>query len=233
MAEREDLLVIGGTSGIGKAIAAAYVDRGADVVIAGRSAERSEAVAKELGGGARGIAVDVADPAGVAGQLEGVGSVSRLVLTAVGAGENSVASFDPAVAIELATAKLVGWPAVIAALGDRLSEDASVLMLGGNAMDKPFPGSLGLTSVNGGVSRLVVALAVELAPRRVNAIHPGIVVDTPAWKDAPADFLEEVRSGTPTGRHIETAEIAEAAIALLENRAITGQNLRVDGGSGL
>jgi NAD(P)-dependent dehydrogenase (short-subunit alcohol dehydrogenase family) len=233
MPERADLLVIGGTSGIGRAIAASYADRGSSVIIAGRSAERAEEVAGELGENVRGIAVDISEPDEIAAQLEDVGPVGRLVLTAVGAGENSIASFNPAVAAELATAKLVGWPAVIAALGDRLGDDSSVLMFGGNAMDKPFPGSLGLTSVNGGVAHMVVSLAVEMAPRRVNAIHPGIVVDTPAWAEASDEFLEEVRGGTPTGTLITTADIAAAAQLLLDHGAITGQNLRVDGGSGL
>ena len=233
MPEPANVLVIGGTSGIGRAIAASYVANGAVVTVAGRSADRSQQVAEALGDGCRGLAVDVSKPDQVADALAGVGKVSRLILTAVGAGENSIGAFDTAVATELATVKLVGYPAVIAALQDRFQGDTSILVLGGNAMDKPFPGSLSLTSVNGGVARMVVALAVELAPRRVNAIHPGVVVDTPSWKDAPSDFLASVKESTPTGEHVTTAEIADAAVALLENKAITGQNLRVDGGSGL
>lgn len=233
MSEQADLLVVGGTSGIGRAIAAAYVEGGHRVTIAGRSAERSAEVAAELGGGTRGIVADLGDPAGLKEQLADVGAVSRVVLTAAGRGENSIEAFDPEIAAELAGIKLVGYPAVLAVLGERLTEDCSVVMLGGNALDKPFPGSTGLTSVNGGVAHLVVTLAMELAPRRVNALHPGIVADTPAWQDAPESLLEEVRAGTPTGRLVNTSDVAAAAMALLENPSISGQNLRVDGGSGI
>jgi len=84
--------------------------------------------------------------------------------------------------------------------------------------------------VNGGISGLVRTLAVELAPIRVNALHPGIVGDSPAWKDKPPAVLENVLARTPTGRLATMDDIAGAAEFLLENRAVNGVNLEVDGG---
>ena len=75
--------------------------------------------------------------------------------------------------------KLVGYTAVVGALRDRLAEDGSVVLFGGRAKDRPYPGSTTVSTVNGGVSGMVRSLAVQLAPRRVNAIHPGIVGDSP------------------------------------------------------
>jgi NAD(P)-dependent dehydrogenase (short-subunit alcohol dehydrogenase family) len=71
---------------------------------------------------------------------------------------------------------------------------------------------------------------VELAPLRVNAIHPGVVGDSPAWSGKPPEVLERVRVRTPTGRLATMEDIAGAVIFLLENQAVNGVNLSVDGG---
>jgi NAD(P)-dependent dehydrogenase (short-subunit alcohol dehydrogenase family) len=75
----------------------------------------------------------------------------------------------------------------------------------------------------------VRTFATELAPIRVNALHPGIVGDSPAWVDAAA-MLESVKARTPTGRLVTMAEVTDAAVFLLENTAVNGVNLAVDGG---
>jgi NAD(P)-dependent dehydrogenase (short-subunit alcohol dehydrogenase family) len=76
---------------------------------------------------------------------------------------------------------------------------------------------------------MVRTLAIELAPIRVNALHPGIVGDSPMWRDDAA-MLERVRVRTPIGRSVTMAEIVDAAVFLLENGAMNGVNLDVDGG---
>ena len=65
----------------------------------------------------------------------------------------------------------------------RMHDDTSVLLFGGLAKEKPYPGSTTVTSVNGAVTTMVRTLAIELAPVRVNAIHPGIVGDSPTWAE--------------------------------------------------
>jgi NAD(P)-dependent dehydrogenase (short-subunit alcohol dehydrogenase family) len=76
---------------------------------------------------------------------------------------------------------------------------------------------------------MVRTFATELAPVRVNAIHPGIVVDSPAWENA-AEMLERTKARTPTGRLATMDDVADAALFLLENRAVNGVNLTVDAG---
>jgi NAD(P)-dependent dehydrogenase (short-subunit alcohol dehydrogenase family) len=120
---------------------------------------------------------------------------------------------------------------VIHSLVPRLADDASILFFGGRAKDRPYPGSTTVSTVNGGVMGLVNTLAVELAPIRVNALHPGIVGDTPAWEGKPPAVLEAVRVRTPIGRLVTAAEVTEASLFLLENGAINGVNLYVDGGT--
>ena len=167
-----DVVVIGGTSGIGHALAAAYCSRGARVTISGRDETKAAAVAAELGGEARSIAFDLAEPHSIADALRDTERVDRLALVAVDRDQNTVAEYDIDGAIRLVTLKLVGYSEVIHQLADRLTPDASILLFGGLAKDRPYPGSTTVTTVNGAVATLIRTLAIELAPVRVNAIHP-------------------------------------------------------------
>ena len=222
------VVIVGGTSGIGLALAHHYAARVADVVVTGRDLGRAEATAGPLGGSA--CCFDLADPLGIREALAGVGPVQRLVLAAIERDENSVRDYDVAGALRLVTLKLVGYTEVVHALTPVLTDDASILIFGGQALRRPYPGSTTVTTVNGGVTGLVNTLAVELAPVRVNAIHPGIVEDTPAWAGKPEAVLDAVRQRTPLGRLVTTEDIVDAAVFLLENRAVNGVNLEVDGG---
>jgi NAD(P)-dependent dehydrogenase (short-subunit alcohol dehydrogenase family) len=222
-------LIVGGTSGLGLVLAKRMAGDGENVVIAGRDAARAKAVASEFG--AAGIALDLNKPEGIADALADVGPVRRLVLTAILRDANSVRDFNVANALELVTLKLVGYTEVVHALADRLTDDASIVIFGGQAMSRPYPGSTTVTTVNGGVAAMVRTMAVELAPIRVNAIHPGVIGDSPAWEDKPAAVLDAMRSRTPIGRLVTMEEIADATIFLLENGGVNGVNLSVDGGT--
>jgi NAD(P)-dependent dehydrogenase (short-subunit alcohol dehydrogenase family) len=226
------VVVVGGTSGLGLRLAETYAARGRDVVITGRSAERCAEIAGGIDGtGAVSFcALDLAEPDAIGSALESVGPVSRLVLAAIERDQNSVAEYDIAKATRLVTLKLVGYTEVVHALHDRLADDASILLFGGQALRRPYPGSTTVTTVNGGVEGLVHTLATQLAPIRANAIHPGIVGDSPEWAAKPEAVLEAVRARTPLGRLVTMDEIADACMFLLENTAVNGVNLQVDGG---
>jgi NAD(P)-dependent dehydrogenase (short-subunit alcohol dehydrogenase family) len=219
------VLIVGGTGGIGREIAAHYHRGGHDVTITGRDPDRAGEIADELGVDA--LAFDLADPATVAGALSGIGTVSRLVLASVSRDHNPVRDYTIGDAVTLTTMKLVGYTATVSALADRLSPDSSVVLFGGRSKDRPYPGSTTVTTVNGGVSSLIRTLALELAPVRFNAIHPGIVGDSPFWRSKPLDAAIE---RTPTGRLVTIAEVVDATVFLLENRGINGVNLAIDGG---
>jgi NAD(P)-dependent dehydrogenase (short-subunit alcohol dehydrogenase family) len=83
--------------------------------------------------------------------------------------------------------------------------------------------------VNGAVRSMIKAMAVELAPVRFNAIHPGIIGDTPAWADKP-EKLAAVRAQTPGGRLATTEDVVDAVKFLFNNKGVNGVNLVVDGG---
>ena len=221
------VLVVGGTGGIGREVARRYHERGHDVTITGRNLERTSAVAAELGADVGALAFDLAEPETIAEAISGLGAVSRLVLSSIARDNNPIRDYTIADAINLTTMKLVGYTTTVNALIDRLSEDSSVVLFGGRAKDRPYPGSTTVTTVNGGVSSLIRTLAVELAPVRFNAIHPGIVGDSPFWENKP---LDAVIQRTPTGRLVTMAEVVDATEFLLENRGVNGVNLAIDGG---
>ena len=148
-------------------------------------------------------------------------------MTAIARDNNPIRDYSIDAAINLTTMKLVGYTATINTLLDRLSDDSAVVFFGGRAKDRPYPGSTTVTTVNGGVSALIRTLAIELAPIRFNAIHPGIVGDSPFWEGKPLDAVIE---RTPTKRLATMAEVVEATVFLLENRAMNGVDLYIDGG---
>jgi NAD(P)-dependent dehydrogenase (short-subunit alcohol dehydrogenase family) len=224
------VVVVGGTRGLGREVAQFYADQGREVVITGRDAASAGALAVEIGGSTRGLGLDLAEPHTIAERLADVGDVEHLVLAAIERDSNSVKEYDIASAMRLVTLKLVGYTEVIHALLPKLGDDSSILIFGGLARDRPYPGSTTVTTVNGGVTGLVRTLVIELAPRRVNALHPAIVGDSPQWKDMPEDRLNALVTRTPTGRLVTMAEVIDASRFLLENRAINGINLAVDGG---
>jgi NAD(P)-dependent dehydrogenase (short-subunit alcohol dehydrogenase family) len=230
VSDRRSLVVIGGTSGIGLRIAGRAVARGEDVVISGRDADNAQRIAKELGGTARGIGVDIAHPAAIAERLTGIDRVDHLVIAAIERDMNTAAEYDVPRATYLATLKLVGYTAVVHALLPRMSPDGAIVLFGGLAKDRPYPGSTTVSTVNGGVMGMVHTLAVELTPIRVNALHPGIVGDSPFWSAKPAEVLDVYRSRTPTGRLATMDDVADAAEFLLRNPSMNGHNLNVDGG---
>lgn len=220
-------LIVGGTGGLGREVARHYQQLGLPVIITGRDQGRTEAIASELGDGVTGIAFDLGDPASIAGALADVGQVHRLVLAAIARDNNPVKEYTLEGAINLTTMKLVGYTETIHTLLDRLSDDSSVVLFGGRAKDRPYPGSTTVTTVNGGVSSLIRTLAIELAPIRFNAIHPGIVGDSPFWENK---SLDHVLKRTPTGKLTTMADVVDATAFLLENPAVNGVNLYVDGG---
>jgi NAD(P)-dependent dehydrogenase (short-subunit alcohol dehydrogenase family) len=224
------VVVVGGTRGLGREVAEFYAGQGRDVVVTGRDAAGAEACAGEIGGSTRGVGLDLADPHAIAGAHAGVDNVEYLVLAAIERDANTVKDYDIDAALRLVTLKLVGYTEVVHTLVPHFGEGAAVLIFGGLARDRPYPGSTTVTTVNGGVTGLVRTLVIELAPTRVNALHPAIVGDSPQWRDMPSERFEALVQRTPTGRLVTMSEVVDASRFLLENQAINGINLPVDGG---
>lgn len=230
MTHNGSVVVIGGTSGIGRATAQHYADRGFEVVISSRDQGRADEVAAQIGGDTSGVALDLAEPERIGEQLSGLGPVRYLVVAAIDRDENTVRDYDVEAGTRLVTMKLVGYTEVVHALLPRLDDDGSIVLFGGLAKDRPYPGSTNVTTINGGVTALVRTMAVELAPMRVNAIHPAVVGDTPYWQNKPQEVLDALAERTPTGRLVETEHVVDGVQFLLENGSVNGISLSIDGG---
>jgi NAD(P)-dependent dehydrogenase (short-subunit alcohol dehydrogenase family) len=223
-------VVVGGTSGMGLEVARHRHEQGDEVVLTGRDPARAADVAASLGDSVRGIGVDLADPHTITGALGGIGRVDHLVLAAIDRDDNTVRDYAVDRALRLATIKLVAYTEVVHTVLPALHDDSAVVVFGGRAKDRPYPGSMTVSTVNGGVVGMVNAMVTELAPIRVNGLHPGIVGDSPFWAGKPPEVLEGYRSRTPTGRLATMADIVGAVDFLLLNRGINGVQLYVDGG---
>jgi NAD(P)-dependent dehydrogenase (short-subunit alcohol dehydrogenase family) len=231
MTERT-IVIVGGTSGIGLELARDVIDRGDRVVITGRDEDRTAAVAGSLGDRAASLALDISEPETIAGQLAPLGDVHGLVLAAIERDANTVRDYDIARARRLVTLKLIGYTEVVHALLDRLAPERStgIVLFGGRAKDAPYPGSTTVSTINGGVEGLVRTLALELAPIRVNGIHPGIIGDSPFWAAKPPAVLDGYTSRTPGGELATMGDIVDATQFLLRNQGVSGTNLAVDRG---
>ena len=177
--------------------------------------------------GVSGLAVDLSEPETIAEALSTVGVVDDLVIAAIERDLNTLDNYDVRAAVRLVTLKLVGYTEVIHTLRSRLSPRASVVLFGGLALERPYPGSTTVSTVNGGVVGIVHSLATELAPIRVNAIHPGIIGDSPYWEEKDNSHIV---NRTPLGRLVTMAEIVHSVEFLLDNTGINGVNLAMDGG---
>lgn len=225
-------VVIGGTSGIGLELARDIVGRGDRVVLTGRDLDRARAVAATLGENATGLAVDLCEPESIAEGLKEVETVHGLVLMAIERDQNTIHDYDIDRALRLVTLKLVGYTETIHVLSDRLerSVDTGIVLFGGRAKDLPYPGSTTVSTINGGVEGMVTTLCLELAPIRVNALHPGIIGDSPFWAGKPEGVLAAYQARTPGGELATMADIVDATQFLLRNRGVSGTSLYVDRG---
>ncbi|MGW2402810.1 SDR family oxidoreductase [Kitasatospora sp. NPDC001664] len=230
------IVIIGGTSGIGLAVARQAAAAGAEVVVASSSRSRVDAAVERLGGAAEGHRLDVADGDAIAGFFERVGELDHLVYTA---GESllikPVADTAPQEAKAVFERRF--WGAFLSAkyAAPRLREGGSITFSSGVLAVRPLPGTALAAGITGGVEALTRALAVELAPLRVNVVQPG-VIRTELWDGSvpdPEAFLRGAGSGLLT-RRVGTAEEAAAAyLFAMGNGYVTGATLAVDGGAAL
>lgn len=226
------VVVIGGASGIGFAVAAAARDDGARVVIASSQEANVQAALERLGGGATGFAVDVNDEASIAGFFERLGPFDHLAFTA---GDWGGSMFAPARDLDLATAQAAfavrfwGALAVVKHGCRTIAQGGSITLTGGMLAHRPMKGAPVSTAVVGAIEHLTRGLAVDLAPVRVNAVCPGIVL-TERTKLLPEDLLRTFTARLPLPRGADPAEAAEAYLYLMRGGYTTGQVLMVDGG---
>lgn len=236
------VLIVGGSSGMGLALAERLLADGATVTIAGRSAQRLTDAAGHLErarrpgpGQLRTAQVDIGHEDQVRALFTGTGRLDHVVVTAADAAGAyaPLPDFDLKAAQSVLDTKLLGPWLVAKHAAGQLPPDGSITFTSGINAYRPAAGSSMISTANGALEALARALAVELAPIRVNVVSPGWV-DTPLWDklagDGKTERLAAMAARLPVGRVGTPADIAAAYAALLDNGFITGTVVHVDGG---
>jgi len=230
------ILIVGGSSGMGLALAKRMLAIGAEVIIVGRNEDKLERAGAELQSAALStVAADITQEGQVADLFERVGRLDHIVSTAAdieGAYE-LLPSLDLRAAQRVVESKFYG-PLLLAKYGvPVLSPTGSITFTSGIAAYRPSARGSVVAAVNAGLEGLVRALAVEVAPIRVNAVSPGWV-DTPIWTFVAGDKKDETLSAMakrlPVGRVGQPEDIADAISFLMGNAFTTGTVLHVEGG---
>jgi NAD(P)-dependent dehydrogenase (short-subunit alcohol dehydrogenase family) len=228
------VIVLGGTSGIGWEVARQAAGQGAEVLIASSSADRVQKAVASLGGKATGHTLDLTDEAAVQAFFQSAGAFDHLVFTAGDSLRlNELASADLQQARRAFEVRYWGSVAAVKYGSAQIRAGGSIVLTTGIAGARPRKGWVFGASVCGAMEALTRALAVELAPIRVNAVSPGIV-RTNLWQNIPEQDREKmfasVGAALPVGRVGEPGDIARAYLFLMQEEFSTGQIVVVDGG---
>jgi NAD(P)-dependent dehydrogenase (short-subunit alcohol dehydrogenase family) len=226
-------VVLGGTSGIGEAAARIFVERGARVAIAGRDSQKLAAAVVRIGG-VDGHSVDATRREDLERFFAAVGPVDVLVLAlSGGTGAGAFATLSLHGLRSGFDAKFFAHAEAIQAGLPYLAPEAAIVLVTAASARAALPGTAGLAAINGALEAMVRPLAAELAPRRINAVSPG-VIDTPWWDAMPKEskdaFFRQAAESLPVKRVGRSQDVAEAVFLAATNPFMTGTVLEVDGG---
>jgi NAD(P)-dependent dehydrogenase (short-subunit alcohol dehydrogenase family) len=231
------VLVIGGSSGMGLAIAGQASRSGAQVFIAGRTKDHLDRAVELLGGSrVEAFVTDIGDLRQVRQLLSAIGSLDHMVITAADLVYGPVRNLTEQALMRAVRSKLLGPLFAVQECADRMPSGGSITLTSGIAARRPMVGGAAAAALNGALEGLGRALAIELAPIRVNMISPGWT-DTPIWNAMPGmtpaskqERFSAMAKRLPVGRIGHVDDIASAAMFLMTNGFVTGTTLHVDGG---
>jgi NAD(P)-dependent dehydrogenase (short-subunit alcohol dehydrogenase family) len=232
--DNRHVAVLGGSSGIGLETARLLAGAGTQVTIGGRNRGRLDAAAAQLDGRAQAVAVDAGQVDSLKQFFAQAGPISDLVITVTGrGGAVPVSELTEADLPAAFAGKTIPHLQALALALPSLATDGSITLVTAGSAQSALPGTVGLAAVNGALEAAVAPLAFELAPRRVNAVSPG-VIETGWWDELPDDARQEAfktfAERALVRRNGHPRDVAQAIVALLGNGFITGVVLPCDGG---
>jgi NAD(P)-dependent dehydrogenase (short-subunit alcohol dehydrogenase family) len=234
------IVVVGGSSGIGLGVATAALERGAELVIIGRSQDKLLAAQRALGDDSRvrTVTADMTKEAEIAAAFAGIGTFDHLVSTAgTPPPGDPIGETDVDVVRRFVDNKLIGTVLLAKHAVRKLKVGGSMTFTSGINKDRPpVPGGAVVSAIAGSFSYLARALSLELAPTRVNVVSPGWV-DTPMFDElvgeAKAGYFESMAARLPVGRIAKPADVAPAYLHSMESDFTSGETIHIDGGQRL
>lgn len=227
------VVIIGGTSGIGLALADRLQQTGASITVASRSESNQAEARRILGSAAEVATLDVTEEAEVEAFFDGLPEIDHLVMTAAVAVAGPFLEQPISAVRELVESKFWGQFYGARHGAPKIRTGGSITLFSGIVARKPLPGMSAFASVAGAIESLTRVLALELAPVRVNCITPG-VIETPAWSFLPepvrSEQLAAIGASLPVKRVGSTDDVADATMMVMANGFMTGAVVDVDGG---
>jgi NAD(P)-dependent dehydrogenase (short-subunit alcohol dehydrogenase family) len=224
------VVVVGGSSGIGLATAQLAKAQGADVTIASRSTDKVNTAAKQLG--VAGLIADVTNDDSIVNLFKICGPVDHVIVSAAQLKSGPFRTLSMEDARSTLEGKL--WGAWRVARAAEIKAGGSLTLVSGFLSIRPRPNSAIVSAANGALESLTRALALELAPMRVNCVSPGII-DTPIRAGMPEaarkDMLAKIASSLPVGRVGLSEDVATQILAFMANGFATGAVVYIDGGA--
>jgi len=226
------VLVIGGSSGIGFATAAAAVGAGAAVTIASRNQKKLDAVSANLSGAVQTRVLDTADNNLVERFFQQEEAWDHVVVSAAQTKGGPVRGLSLADAAAAMESKF--WGAYRVARAVRVKVGGSLTFISGFLSERPSGTAVLQGAINAALESLARGLALEFAPIRVNAVSPGLI-ETPIWDSVPSEkrqaFFDGAAAKLPVGRIGQPHDIANAVLFVMTTPFATGSTVRVDGGA--
>ena len=223
------VLVVGASSGIGAATAAAFAAAGARTVAAARAGAKLEDAARRIGAEAEPL--DILDGPGIEAFFARQAPFDHVVITAAQTKTGSVASLAMADALAAMESKF--WGAYRIAKAARINSGGSLTFVSGQLAIRPAPTSVLQGAINSALEGLGRGLALELAPVRVNTVSPGLIETPLHGRMSNADrqaMFKTAAANLPARRVGQAGDIAQAILFLAGNPFVTGTTLAVDGG---
>jgi NAD(P)-dependent dehydrogenase (short-subunit alcohol dehydrogenase family) len=227
------VVILGGSTGIGLATAKAAKAEGAQVIVTGRSVDKLQRAQAELGAEARTVVLDVADEAGTQSFFQGLARVDHVFITAGTLVSDKRLAPDSAALRPAMDTRF--WGALYAAkyAAPKIAPGGSITFMSGTAARRPLPGASVATASCGAVEAFARSLALDLAPIRVNTIQPGYV-DTPLLDSffgaQRSEAIAAAAARLPVKRIGTAEDIADAILFLMKNGYVNGITLTIDGG---
>lgn len=226
-------VIIGGSSGIGFRVAERIIADGGRVILGGRSADKLAAAQARLGNAASVATIDSGDKQSIAAFFAGIARIDYLFTPGASYRYGPVLEVSDDDAESPFRVKFWGQYWAVRHALPKMAEDGAIVLMSGAAGARPLPGAATYAAANSAIEGLGRALAVEIAPIRVNVVSPG-TTDSELWRNRPAAQREAAYAGygkiTALGRVGTVDEVADAVLFLLRNGFMTGSTLYPDGG---